>query len=510
MFCVLLLLYNCVTVRKSIAQTSKIIYKYSLDLNELKDDQLSISLKINGLKMDTIQFCFAKIIPGIYSFANYGNSVSKIQFLDANGKSLNFKKLDENRWEIYGAKKLNKINYSVNDNWESLENGFNGRYFMTESSFDPNVFVLNHNTIFGYFRGLEKHPYQIVVSKPKQLYGATSLASTVKPNKIVFTSESYNQLIDNPILFSKPDTAFIDLPQIKIQVACFSTSGKPLAKELATFIEPLLINQAKYLNGNLPVNKYSFIIYHNDKKDTRRMSSQGLEHANSTLILLNGSFNVDAFKNVIYGTASHEFFHILMPLGIHSDEIANYDFNNPKFSKHLWLYEGMTEYFTIHMPVVTKLQSLKDFLSTLESKIKESKKYKADLSFVDLSLNSMTMEDQYLNVYQKGSLINLCLDIRLRELSAGKFGVQDLVASLLKKYGPKKSFRDEKLFDEIVEITGYPQIRDFFKLYVEQSNKLPLEESLNKVGLKLIDEQITELPELTYQQKNLRKAWIGQ
>jgi predicted metalloprotease with PDZ domain len=42
---------------------------------------------------------------------------------------------------------------------------------------------------------------------------------------------------------------------------------------------------------------------------------------------------------------SHEFFHIVTPLTIHSKEIQDFDYNDPKMSEHLWMYEGVTEYF---------------------------------------------------------------------------------------------------------------------------------------------------------------------
>ena len=42
---------------------------------------------------------------------------------------------------------------------------------------------------------------------------------------------------------------------------------------------------------------------------------------------------------------SHEFFHIVTPLSVHSEDVHYFDYNAPTFSKHLWMYEGVTEYF---------------------------------------------------------------------------------------------------------------------------------------------------------------------
>jgi predicted metalloprotease with PDZ domain len=115
--------------------------------------------------------------------------------------------------------------------------------------------------------------------------------------------------------------------------------------------------------------------------------------------------------------------------------------------------------------------------------------------FTDVSKFTLTQyKDQYYNVYQKGALIGMCLDIRLRQLSQGKYGLQNLVANLSKKYGKKKPFQDAKLFDEITAMT-YPEIGEFLKKYVGGSEKLPLKEVFELVGVNYIESFIS--PELS-------------
>ena len=98
---------------------------------------------------------------------------------------------------------------------------------------------------------------------------------------------------------------------------------------------------------------------------------------------------------------------LVQPLGLHSYEIAEYDFSDPKFSQHLWLYEGMTEYFTIHVRIKHKMESLDEFLRVLEQKVSAMKEYSNELPFTEFSKNVMDMPDEYMNVYFKGALINL-------------------------------------------------------------------------------------------------------
>ena len=56
---------------------------------------------------------------------------------------------------------------------------------------------------------------------------------------------------------------------------------------------------------------------------------------------------------------AHEFLHIVTPLAIHAQQINDFDFYSPSMSKHLWLYEGVTEYTSVLVQVQQGLMSLR-------------------------------------------------------------------------------------------------------------------------------------------------------
>jgi predicted metalloprotease with PDZ domain len=65
---------------------------------------------------------------------------------------------------------------------------------------------------------------------------------------------------------------------------------------------------------------------------------------------------------------SHEFFHIVTPLSIHSKEIQDFDYNDPKMSEHLWMYEGVTEYFANLFQINQGLITEEDFITAFQTK----------------------------------------------------------------------------------------------------------------------------------------------
>ncbi len=488
--------------------SAQIVYRYETNLKALSNDKLAVNLKISGFSEDTLTYCFPKIIPGIYGAMNFGQYISAFEVFDKKGKKLKTERKDQNSWKVYNASAIAGLSYLVDDAWETF--GYKtgrGFYRSAASSFSDSSFVLTPNSLFGYFRGHTEHPIEVSVRKGINLYPATSLKKTQKLNQDLFFAKNYHQLVDNPIIYALPDTTLIKLPGISVEVACYSTSGKAISKDIAEYIRPLLISQSKYLNNKLPVDHYTFLIYHNLAPDNSHLVGDGLEHSNSTLILLYMPLDIETIRQNIYGIASHEFFHTLMPLGLHSEEIENYDYNEPKFSKHLWLYEGMTEYFTMHMPVKTGLTTEKEFFKTVEGKIADMHEFKVDLPMTDLSLHPMEMQDQYYNVYLKGALINQCLDLKLRELSGGEYGVKDLVLDLMAHYRGKP-FEDDKLFSEMVIVSGFPELKEFTEKYILGTEPLPLEDYLLKAGLKLENGKISDIPNPSPEQQKLRKDWL--
>jgi len=123
-------------------------------------------------------------------------------------------------------------------------------------------------------------------------------------------------------------------------------------------------------------------------------------------------------------------------------------------------------------------------LTVITGKINLSKNFYNDT--VPLTIMSSRVlneyKNQFGNVYQKGALINMCLDIKLLQLSHGKYGIMNLIHDLSNKYGKQKGFVDSSFFSEIEKFT-YPEIRQFLDTYVAGPKPLPLQEILNIVGV---------------------------
>jgi predicted metalloprotease with PDZ domain len=487
----LLLIIFAGTLFSAGAQENQPVLRYSVDLTQTSNDQLSVELICPSFKKKDLKFFIPKTVPGTYSEDDYGRFIEDFKALDKKGNVLKTKKLDKNGWLIERSDKLVKITYKVNDTFDAYDKADNTIFEPSGTSIEKDtVYLINNHGLFGYFSGYEKSAYEVTIKHAPDFYGSTALTDSDHSNtQDVFLTDSYNLLVDSPILYCKPDTTTVKVGNTDVLISVYSPSGKVTSKFLAEQVDPLLQAQGKYLGGSLPVDKYAFLVYF-DNKPGLSGSEGALEHSYSSVYYFQ-EYPQEVFGPYFTDIAAHEFFHILTPLNIHSEQIHDFNFNYPEMSKHLWLYEGSTEYHAHIVQTRYGLKSPEELYKVLTEKINSSQKQFDDrLSFTEMSKGVLKKhQSQFGNVYQKGALISLCLDILLREESGGKKGIIDLVLDLSKKFGKDEHFQDDQLFDEIQALSS-PAIKNFLVKYVEGSEKLPLKDILKKVGLEYEEEKI--------------------
>lgn len=459
-------------------------YHYKVNLNNVENDELTIELEVPQFGKDELLFQMPSMVPGTYSIYDFGRFVTGFKALDADGNEMKAKHPDANTWVIADAKRLRRIVYTVEDSWDTKKSNVVFEPAGTNIDKDK-VFVFNNHGIFGFFKGHEYHPIKLEIDRPAGMFGGTALKrSGGDKDTDIFEVSDYHLLVDSPIMFATPDTAHIKVGNCNVLIQTYSPTGKIKSKDLVADIQPILESQRQYLGGTLPVDHYAFILFLNEEGDFYLSGAAGaLEHSYSSFYCLFEGESADIAQTV-RDVAAHEFFHIVTPLSIHSEEIHYFDFINPKMSEHLWLYEGVTEYSAQHVQVKQELVSIEHFLQEMSQKMGQAEGFNEELAFTEMSKTCLDEnKNQYPNVYLKGALIGMCIDLKLRILSDGKYGIQDMMSDLAKKYGIKKPFKDAELFDEMAAVSGFPQIKDFMTKHVSGTEALPIKELVKEAGI---------------------------
>jgi predicted metalloprotease with PDZ domain len=478
------------------AQNKKNEVKVSLDLVNINNDRVPVTVIPPVIKTNETVFFLPKIIPGTYSEDDYGRYIDNLKAYDAKGNELTVAKMDENSWLIKDSKKLAKVTYLVNDTYDSES----GTQFGQGDIFSPagtNIaendnFVINTHAFIGYFKDLKELPYQLTISKPANLYGASAMNDLDSSNTVdVFTASRYAEIVDNPILYSKTPSASFMVEDMEVIIIVHSPSGQYKAEDFKPMMETMMAAQKNFL-GKINANKkYAILLYLSDYEKQDAKGFGALEHNTSTVVVFPEAMPAEQLSQSMVDVVSHEFFHIVTPLSIHSKEIHFFDFNSPKMSQHLWMYEGITEYFANLFQVNQGLIDEDEFFERMAGKITNSKRYDDTMPFTKMSAEVLKKEykDAYLNVYEKGALIGMCLDIELRKLSNGKSGILDLMGKLSKEYGSSKPFEDSELFAKIVSLT-HPEIKTFLDTYVAGNTPLNYEDYFAIMGVSKTKKQI--------------------
>ncbi|MBM6500471.1 peptidase M61 [Flavobacterium macrobrachii] len=463
--------------------------KATIDLINVKEDKVLVTVLAPEFGKSEVIYQIPKTVPGTYSTDDYGKYIEGFKAFDKKGKELTVAKSDDNTWKISNAKSLAKITYLVNDTYD-IETG---RGFGKEEVFSPagtNIlagtnFMLNNHGFVGYFNGKTDVKYTLNVAHPENLVGTTSLLDTDKSaTNDVFTVSRYFELTDNPIMYSKPDFETFTVDGMEILFSVYSPNGVHSAKSLLPDLEKMMRAQKAFL-GKVNSNKqYTVLLYLSDMEKNDAKGFGALEHHTSTTVVFPEAMPANMLGQQLIDVVSHEFFHILTPLCVHSKEIHYFDYNNPKMSKHLWMYEGVTEYFANLFQINQGLIDEDEFYQRMVGKIGNAAKMNDTMSFTVMSANVLEKpyKDQYLNVYEKGALIGMCIDIIIREKSNGERGILDMMQKLSAEYGAEKPFNDEELFDKIISIT-YPEVGAFIKTHIEGTTPINYDEFFAKVGV---------------------------
>lgn len=481
------LIWSCKTIHTQTAQEQAI--QVNINLNEVKNDQVLVTINTPKTNNDEITFRIPKTVPGTYSEDNYGRYIENLKAYDKKGNLLAVKKTDDNSWNITKAKTLNKITYLVNDTFDTEK----GTGFGKDDIFSPagsNInagenFVINTHCFVGYFDDFLAAPYKVTINHPATLWGSTSMTDTdPSATSDVFITSRYAELVENPIMYSKPDYTTFNVDGMDIQISVYSPTGKYTAESITPEMKTMMTAQKNFLGKINATKKYSVLLYLSSLNQDDAHGFGALEHPTATTVVLPEIMEKEELVKSMMDVVSHEFFHIVTPLSIHSKEIQYFDYNAPKMSEHLWMYEGVTEYFANLFQINQGLIAEQDFYDRMSEKIENANKLNDSMSFTKMSANVFKepYKDQYLNVYEKGALIGMCIDIIIREKSNGERGILDLMHKLSNEYGISKPFNDNELFDKITELT-YPEVGDFLKTHVAGTTPIPYDLYLAKVGL---------------------------
>jgi len=490
----------------------------TIDLKNINNDMINVTMNFN-LNQDNnnAKFYFPFSIQGTYDYMYYSKYCNNLKAYDKNNNQLKIKELTygEKRIREYTSQlsykrirekyyneffiipsQTTKLNYKVSDCYDIGKNRF-GNFVAEACIFEKDkIFQINWGALLGNFVSKENSFYKIKIVKPEKMYGATILKKQIINDTLDYVfANNYDELINEPIFYTIPDTTAIRIGNSNIEITVFSENGKKYSQKIVKVMTPMLEKASQtYLKGIMP-EKYIFMFYF-----CNNFGLGALEHKTTSMYFTFTPDTNDYTLNFLQ-TPTHEFLHILTPLTIRSNIINNFNFYEPLASKHLWLYEGIIEYFSNILLLQTKDVKPKWFFRNMQSNYRGARKR---TSLIKLSENiyQKKWNKKFDLVYSKGSVIAFALDIEIYNLTNGKKRLYDIMMSLKKEY-KDNPFDDNKFIDEFIRLSGNNQLYSFFNKYIIGTKKLPINEYLKFIGYEyktVIDTFKYESSKMSYSQ----------
>ncbi|MFV9505755.1 MAG: M61 family metallopeptidase [Oscillochloridaceae bacterium umkhey_bin13] len=450
-----------------------------------------VQIELDGLHGDVLDLILPSWTPGSYMIREYARHVQAFSATHDDGSPLHWQKQAKDCWRVQtaGATRI-MVSYHVYANDLSVRT----------SHLDASHGYFNGAAVFMYAEGRTAEQIRLLIEPPPDWHVTTALAplpgdalaSEPRPGRFYFVATDYDELVDSPVECGTHRLFHFEVDQIRHELAIWG-SGNEDPERLVHDTERIVKAQRDFF-GSLPYPRYTIILHLTDGK------GGGLEHRNSVTNQLDRwSFRPERSYERYLALTSHELFHVWNGKRLRPAVLGPFDYRHETYTRLLWLVEGATSYYDKLLLVRAGLLRRERYLEKLADEIinlqhqpgrlcqsLEQSSFDAWIKLYRPDENSANVSISY---YQKGSLVCLLLDMRLRAASNGARSLDDLLRLLYASYPLDEPGLPEagavQAAAEAVASLPTGSLDDFFARYIAGTAELAYAEAFAVVGLEL-------------------------
>lgn len=460
----------------SIAQqtTAKEGIAYTVRLKDPVQHLLEIRIQIPaGAPRHDLQLPVWNATYQIRDFAQY---VNWVRATTPGGDPLKMSAIDKSRWQIAGTQGGARVNYEI----VAGDAGPFGAEFNSHHAF------FNLAEILMYPVGARSQMMRVSYADvPKSWQAATSLPGDLSSG---FTAKNYDDLVDAPIELSAFRESNFDEGGAHYRIVV-DADGDPVSLADLTSTVRRIVGEETAWMSDRPCDRYLFI-YH-----FPGAGGGGMEHACSAAITLNPQY-VHDHPSVLAEVTAHEFFHLWNVKRIRPQSLEPVDYTRENYTRALWFSEGVTSTVGDYSLLRAGLMDEQQFLSHISSLITDLESRPAHLtqSAEESSLDAWLEKYPYyltpersISYYDKGELLGILLDLKVREATQGGKSLRDVFRWLNDNYAERgRSFPDSAGVELAAETVSGADFKPFFEKYVAGTEEIPWDEFFQTVGLRLL------------------------
>lgn len=329
--------------------------------------------------------------------------------------------------------------------------------------------------------------WKMATPLPSLIVPTTNSAGT---STYVLHASNYDRLVDSPCELGEFAESDFDQGGAKYRVVIDADTRDYDAPKLLESLKKITASETAWMSDR-PFETYVFI-YH----FPHGPAGGGMEHAYSTAIDLSANELKD-LKN-FESVNAHEFFHLWNVKRIRPQSLEPIDYARENYTRALWFSEGVTTTVSDLALLTAGLLKPEDYFNKISAAITTLQSRPAHLTQSAEESSLETWLDKYpsyrspersINYYNKGELLGVLLDLKIRQDSRGRYSIRDLFQSMNRDYAKQgKFFPDSDGIRTAAEKLTGTSLGSFFEQYVAGRQELPYNELLATVGLTLVRE----------------------
>ena len=449
---------------------------------------ISIELTVESKNKASLIFQLPAWRPGRYELANFSKNIKSFHAFDENNSPLQFEKVTKDAWQVFcedASAVTLKYTYYAN----VLDAG--------SSYLDEQQLYVNPVNCCMYVVGRENERCCLTLNIPDNFQVACGLKRNSSGQLI---AENFDQLAESPLIASSDlmhDEYCIDNISFHlwIQGKC-NPDFEKVKQDFIAFTK----TQIEHFDS-FPVQDYHFLF-----QITPYKSYHGVEHTNSTVILMGN--NVDVFESMydnILGICSHELYHTWNIKAVRPKTMLPYDYTQENYSRLGYVAEGVTTYMGDLMLKKSKVFGWEKFLKTQNDNLKRhfENEGRHNMSLADSAFDTwldgyqLGIPNKKTSIYADGALCMLMIDLFIIDNTKGKQSLSTIMNKLYVDYR-HHGYTENDFIGECLKLGG-ETVNIIFKehIYGTRDYTASLKKALSVVGIDLVEKQN---PSITAQQ----------
>jgi predicted metalloprotease with PDZ domain len=333
---------------------------------------------------------------------------------------------------------------------------------------------------FMYLVGATLAPAHVTLTIPVGWDVATGLEPTSDPR--TFFAPSAGILMDSPIFVGKFRSWRFSVDDVPHRVVYWPLPDA-VPFDTGAFVGNLerLTRKAVELFGRAPYRDYSFLYQDG--------AVGGLEHFNSVTL---GAPSGDLAQNVNqYLTESaHEFVHTWNLMRIRPAERGDLHYRQAGQTRGLWWSEGLTLFYAdlllrrAGLPTFdsTRVSHLAYLISRYVAVPGNSRLPAERVSLAAYGAQPGSLGDYEASTHLQGEVLGSMLDLMVREATAGRRSIDDVMRLMLERYSGALGFTGADIERTVGDVCGCA-VKSFFNAHVRGGTPIEFDRYLRTIGL---------------------------